>query len=150
MKMKGLFILICSTAFICLLSLSCKKSSSPTSSGGEVNLSMEIISYLDAPTSVDSNLCYGKKFVEWNSTSWRDTSRCDSLAQWFANSKYPITDLWFPEVDSRCGRPLNTENIVTFKLASPDTSLQSQGYTRTSEVVSACFMEYRHYIFTRN
>ena len=151
MKTAGSILIISCVVVICLINLSsCKKSSEPTSSSGPVTLSMEIISYQDAPTSLDSNLCYIKDFVEWNSTGWRDTIRCDSLAHWFANSKYQITDLWFPNVDSRCANPINTENTVTLKLASSDTSLQSQGFARTSKVVSVCYTEYRHYIFSRN
>ncbi len=105
----------------------------------QYNLSMEIISYQAAPTIVDSNLCCLKLFVEWNKLSWRDTLKADSLAQWFAKSQYPITDMWFPNVDTRCLNPINTENIVTLKLARPDSTLKSLGYSSTTSVVSACF-----------
>ena len=110
---------------------------------------MEIISYQAATTIIDSNLCLLKLFVEWNKLSTRDPLKADSLAQWFANTQYPITDMWFPNADMRCFNPINTENIVTLKLAQPDSTLKSQGYSSTTSVVSVCFPYYRHYIFTR-
>lgn len=136
---------------IALTIVSCKKSGEPTNPTVQVHLNMEIISYQDAPTVADSTLCYVKSFVDWNTSGWRDTSKADSLAQWFARSVYQITDMWFPNVDTRCVYyyPINTENIVTLRLAAPDTSLRSLGYSSTTAVVSPCYITYRHYTFTR-
>ena len=132
--------------FILLIVPSCKNTSTnPIQS----NLSMEIIPYQDAPSIVDSNFCYIKRFVEWNTSSWLDTLKADSLAQWFAQSQYQIIDMWFPNVSTLCLNPINTENIVTLKLLQSDTNLKSQGYSPTSSVVSGCYQYYRHYIFTR-
>ena len=131
---------------VLILFPSCKNTSTnPVQS----NPSMEIISYKDAPTRLDSNLCYIRLFVEWNKSGWRDTLKADSLALWFADSRYQITDMWFPNVETLCLNPINTENIVTLKLLQPDSTLKSQGYSSTSSVVSGCYSYYRHYIFTR-
>jgi len=132
-----------------LFCISCKKSSTPTSPTYRVQLTMEIIPYQNAPASVDSTLGYIKSFVEWNSSSWRDTTKADSLAQWFAQSQHQITDMWFPNVDTRCASPINTENTVTLTLSTPDTSLRSLGYSSTTRVVSGCYVYYRHYVFTK-
>ena len=137
------------TVAFSLVFVSCKKSSTPTSPTFHVQLSMEIIPYQSAPATVDSTLGYGKLFVEWNTSGWRDTTNADSLAQGFAQSRYQITDMWFPNVDTRCLNPINTENVVTLKLAAPDTSLRSLGYSPTTTVVSVCYVYYRHYVFTR-
>ena len=115
---------------------SCQRSNEPTSPIITTNLKMEIIPYQDVPVNVDSNLCYIKIFVSWNtSVSKLDTLKADSLAEWFAQSQYQITDMWFPDVESRCLNPLATENTVTIKLAQPDTSLKSQGFSSTSSAV---------------
>ena len=150
MKTKRYLPLFYSIVMICLFLTSCKRSNTPTNPTEQVHVSMEIISYQDAPFAVDSNLCYIENFIEWNATGWRDTIKCDSLAKWFANSKYQITDLWFPNTDSRCESPINTENTVTLKLIAPDSSLRYQGYSKTSTVVSGCYNTYRHYIYSRN
>jgi len=136
------------TCLILFIIPSCKNTSQPTNPN-EVKLSMEIISFQDAPSIVDSNLCYKKLFVEWNKSNWRDTLKADSLAEWFAQSQYQITDMWFPNVSTFCLYPINTENIVTLKLLKPDTNLKSQGYYSTTSVVDPCWSYYRHYIFTR-
>lgn len=150
MKIFKLAILMFGVFLILTFFYSCNKSSEPTNSITSTNLSMKIISYQDAPATVDSNLCYTKEFKSWNTfNSLLDTLKADSLANWFAQSQYQITDMWFPEVGTVCSFPIQTENIVTIRLLQPDTSLKSQGYTSTSSVVSYCYRYYRHYIFTR-
>jgi hypothetical protein len=139
-----LFIIVFSLLFV-----SCKKSSTPTSPTFHVQVSMEIIPYQSAPATVESTLGYIKQFVEWNPSGIRDTTKADSLAQWFAQSPYRVTDMWFPEVDSRCAIPINTENVVTLELAAPDTNLKSLGYSSETAVVSPCYVYYRHYVFTK-
>lgn len=153
MKFTGMYSVTITSILVSTIVLSCKKSSEPTSSNGQVNVKMEIISYLNAPANVDSNECYLKYFIEWNSPGnplSRDTVKCDSLVNWFAKSKYQITDLWFPNITSRCNNPIFTQNIVSLKLSSPDTSFESLGYSKTPAVVGVCYIYYRHYIFTRN
>lgn len=148
METKGILLTLCIVLLGILVS-SCKKSNEPTSPTTQVNLRMEIISFQDAQTVGDSTLCYIQDFVSWNASSLLDTIKADSLAQWFAQSPYQITDMWFPNVYTRCMRPIMTENEVTLKLSSQDTNLRSLGYRPTANVVSGCFPYYRHYIFTR-
>lgn len=129
--------------------ISCKRSSEPTSPTFRVQLSMEIIPVNSDTATVDSTLDYSKLFIEWNKPSnLLDTTKADSLAQWFAHSDYQITDMWFPNVNTACSIPIQTENVVTLKLAVPDTRLQSIGYSSTTKVVNRCYFYYRHYIFT--
>ena len=153
MKVSRVVVLTFCIPLITIFFPSCKKSSELTNSSFDVHVNMEIISYQDAPSAVDSTLCYVKEFENWNdlssSRSLLDTTRADSLAQWFAKSPYQITDMWFPNINSRCSIPIKTENIVTLRLASPDTTLRSMGYSRTKTVVGVCYPIYRHYIFTR-
>src|ERR1039458_7963543 len=132
-----------------LFFLSCNKSSEPITPSMQVHVSMEIISYLNAPITVDSTLAYIQNFVIWNTALSPDTTKADSLAQWFTQTSYQITDMWFSDVNTRCLNPINTENVVTLKLAKPDTSLRAQGYSSTTTVVNPCYITYRHYIFTR-
>jgi hypothetical protein len=154
MKVSRVAVLTLCISLITIFFPSCKKSSELTSPSIAVHVNMEIISYQDAPSAVDSTLCYVKEFENWNNISSSrallDTTRADSLAQWFAKSPYQITDMWFPNIDSRCSIPIKTENIVTLKLASPDTTLRSMGYSRTKTVVGVCYPIYRHYIFSRS
>ena len=150
MKIFNLAILMFGIFLTWIFFYSCNKSSEPTNPITPANLSMEIIPYQDAPSIVDSNLCYLKEFKSWNTTnSLLDTLKADSLAEWFAQSQYKITDMWFPNIETLCLFPIQTENIVTIRLQQPDTSLKSEGYSSTSSVVSVCYRYYRHYIFTR-
>jgi hypothetical protein len=125
---------------------SCWNSDQGTNPVGKVNLTMVIVSCSDVPAVLDTNLSYSKLFVEWNTSSWHDTTKADSLALWFLQSQYKITDMWFPEYGNICLYPINTENMVTIRLVEADTSLKSLGYNSTSRVgVGCCYPTYRHY-----
>jgi hypothetical protein len=117
----------------------------------KVNLTMVIVSCSDVPSVLDTNLSYTKLFVEWNtSKNLHDTTKADSLALWFLQSQYKITDMWFPEYGNICLYPINTENMVTIRLAEADTSLKSLGYNSTSRVgAGCCYPTYRHYKYAR-
>ena len=135
--------------FFILLS-SCKESGDLINPVAPAKLSVEIIPYENAPQEVDSSLYYKKMFVSWNvSNSLHDTLKADSLAKWFAESEYKLTDMWFPHVVSRCAYKSITDNIVNIKLSQPDTSLKIQGYSPTSYIASVCYSKYRHYKFSR-
>ena len=151
MKPRKFILLMYAISSICLILISCSTSVGPVNSIIEKQVTVEIISSHDAPATVDSTLCYVKQFVEWNrdtSSGLLDTTKADSLAKWFTQSQYKITDMWFPDVYSLCQNPINTENVVTLKLVSPDASLLSEGYKPTTTVVNNCYPYYRHYIFT--
>jgi hypothetical protein len=147
--MRAKLILI--STLIALIFSSCWNSDQGTNPVEKVNLTMVIVSCSDVPAELDTNLSYTKQFVEWNtSTNWRDTTKADSLALWFLQSKYKITDMWFPEYGTICLYPINTENTVTIRLAEADTSLLSQGYYSTSRVgAGCCYPTYRHYKYAR-
>jgi hypothetical protein len=130
---------------------SCRNSDQGTNPVEKVNLTMEIVSCSDVPAELDTNLSYSKSFVEWNTTTnWHDTTKADSLALWFLQSQYKITDMWYPESGNICLYPINTDNLVTIRLAEADTSLKSQGYNSTSRVgTGCCYPTYRHYKYAR-
>jgi hypothetical protein len=134
-------------AFFCCI-VSCKKSTTPTSPTFRVQVSMQVVPYYDAPVNIDTTLCYGQEFVDWTQSGLLDTTKADSVAQWFTQSPYPITDMWFPDVGNVCGRPILTENIVTLELARQDSVIRSEGYRPTTALATPCFQYYRHYVFT--
>jgi hypothetical protein len=138
---------IFSIAFL-MFFVSCKKATTPTNPTFRVEVNMEVVPYYDAPANIDSTLCYAQEFIDWSKLGILDTAKADSVAQWFTRSPYPIMDMWFPDVENICGRPILTENIVTLELARQDTSIRSAGYTPTTALVTPCFQYYRHYIFT--
>ena len=145
MRMKRILVLQF-YALLILTLLSCNKSSNLINPITHVQVAKEIISNT-VSLEGDSNVCYYKEFVEWNFENFRDVHKADSLAQWFAKSKYQIKEMWFPNESSVCLMPFQTENFVTIRLAAPDTSLFLEGYKRTPIVTTVCFQTYRHYIF---
>ena len=148
MKSIGTRILMLSLLVASLFSPACKKPTAPTLTRSPYQVHMKIIPFQDAPAIVDSNSCYIKMFFNWNSISGPDTAKADSLAQWFAQSSYLIDDIWFPDVDTRCLSPINTQNTVSLRLSSRDTTLRAQGFVPTTTVVNGCYPYYRHYTFT--
>jgi hypothetical protein len=126
----------------------CQESTQPV--GGHVDVAFEVISEFQLPTQIDSNLVFYRKFVEWNPNDMLDTVRADSLAAGFARLTSVITDLWFPNVLPICSMPFDTYNHAYVRFASSDTSLLSQGFSRTSSIIRGCFPTWRHYRYTHN
>ena len=136
-------------SLISLIALSCNTKNNITNPTANIQVAKEIIANTQS-VAADSNVCYYKEFVEWNFENFRDVQKADSLAQWFAKSKYQIKEMWFPNAPSVCLMPFQTENIVTIRLGAPDTSLFLEGYKKTSIVTTVCFQSYRHYIFIKS
>lgn len=137
--------------WLCLAVFSCSKLSQPTETIPARQVKMEIVNFNDTPPVTDSAY-YLQKYVQWNtSTSYWDTLKADSLARWFAGSQYNITDMWFPESPSRCGRPDDTYNYVIIKLAASGSKLLPKGFkTKYIGPFDFCFDSYRHYTFVRD
>lgn len=115
-----------------------------------IDLQFEVVSKSNLPGIIDSILVYTREYKEWNTTSYLDTVHADSLAHYFVNSKYSLSDLWFPNEVSVCGAPMLTNNIVYVKLLQPDTTISQLGFNKAQIGFSPCFLEWRHYTYVRN
>ncbi len=149
MQTKKINLLIICSIVLCIVLFSCTSSDDLTDSTEHTRITLEIVPASNIPTIFDSTIIYRRQYVEWNTqTSLLDTSKADSLADWFAKSTYPVTDMWFPNTHTVCSYPIQTENNVVVKLEVAYTNIRSQGYKSTILSVNGCWHFYRHYTFT--
>jgi hypothetical protein len=107
---------------------------------------MEVEPLKNMPTAIDTSLFYTELFYSWKGL---DSTRADSLADWFATASHPITDMWFPNIMSMCTSPF-PDNLVVVKLAVPDTTIRSLGFKSLLGGFGPCYLYWRHYIFIRS
>ena len=122
---------------------SCSSPSAPSSANATATIQIDTVTYTQVE-SPDSLSLYVDVEVKWGLAL--DTTRADSLANWFSRSKFKIEDMWFPASGPVCARPYNTYNFVFVRLAQPDSLIDTLGFARSSPP-DPCFPTWTHYKF---
>jgi hypothetical protein len=86
-----------------------------------------------------------KEEVQWG--LGLDSTKINSLVNWFAGSNFNITDLWVPATGPVCSMPIETENIVYVKLSQPDSLIDTLGF-KQSPPPGYCFPAWTDYKYT--
>jgi len=125
-------------SIISLIPNSCSNSSKPISN----RYDLEIITYSDLTSTVDSSLFYYKYYDDWELNL--DTLKANSLANYLADEFNSISDMWFPQNNSQCKWGMN-DNFVFISLTGPEPSLIEEGYELYTYGFLNCWSEFRHY-----
>jgi len=125
-------------SIISLLPNSCSNSSEPINNRFDI----ELITYLELTSSIDSNLFYYKHYYDWEINL--DTLKANSLANNFADDFNSISDMWFPQKNSHCKWRTN-DNFVFINLSKHNESLVDEGYKQYTLEFLNCWSEFRHY-----
>ena len=144
--MARLKMLPAATGALVAMALSTGACNSPTSASHlnrRATVKIETVTLTQIVT--DSTSGYLDVEVQWGFQL--DTTRADSLANWFAQSGFTILDMWFPASGPVCLLPFQTLNYVFVRLEQPDSLIDTLGFT-PSTYPDACFPTWRQYTFT--
>lgn len=97
--------------------------------------------------SADSLSLYLDVEAKWGDMV--DTSRADSLADWFLQSGFKIEDMWIPATEPICTRPYYTYGYVYVRLERPDTLIDTLGFVN-SPPPNPCFPKWIHFRFKQS
>ena len=121
----------------------------PTEGAGPTNTATIQIDTVRASllsTTFDTLTLYVKIEHVWGLLP--NPTRADSLANWFAQSQWRISDMWFPVGDFMCARAVLSLNEVYIRMERPMKLTQPLGYWCVDRI-DYCFSEYKHYKFVR-
>ena len=139
-KQTSTFILLC----VSVLLVSCNNSSQLT--GGK-RIELKIIQVNQVIINWDATVY--QHSPNWNGNI--DTLAADSLVQLLNRSKLLIEEIWYPNVENRCGAPIRRGSEIIIKLSKPDSMIYSYGFRKNYGAFPlSCFAFWRHYKFIKD
>ncbi|MDE3056546.1 MAG: hypothetical protein KGJ59_01130 [Bacteroidota bacterium] len=123
---------------------SCHSPTAASERPEKATIQIDTVTYNQVGTQADTLTLYFTAKGGWG--LGLDTARADSLADWFARSRFKIEDMWFPASGPLCLKPYFTIDFIFVRLLQPDTLIDTLGFTPSSPP-DFCFPTWTHYKF---